>query len=440
MTRGKEWRAILLFSLPVAGSYLLQILYNISDSIIVGNFIGPDALGAVGLTSAMTWLLVNFCVGLGNGTNIVISQYYGAGKRESIEKAIGGAFMAAVIAAAVLTAVCFLAARPVIEGFLQTPAEMSGESRRYFCIFGAGLIFQFIYNVTYGILRAHGDSRGALIFLLISSVMNIFLDILLVAVFHMGVAGAAVATVISQAASAVASLLYLKKFFPHLWPRRRFFERCRKEAGQVVRLSIPLVIQSSITAGGFVVLQRLVNSFGPASIQGYAAMQRVEQIAYIPANAFNMAMGSFVGQNIGAGLIDRVEKGFRDTMKMGLGSTIILAAVVMAFATPVLSMFNISGDALIRGREHLYILMVCSVLNCISCIAAGSLQGAGDVKPPAVAGFVNLLVRVGSAYLMAGTFISFRCIYVSIPFSWGAMCAVNYFRYRSGKWKRYSIV
>ena len=183
-----------------------------------------------------------------------------------------------------------------------------------------------------------------------------------------------------------------------------------------------------------------MNSFGPASIQGYAAMQKVEQIAYIPANAFNMAMGSFVGQNIGARMLDRVERGFNATMKMGGVSTIVLAAIVIAFATPVLQMFNISGDALIRGREHLYILMVCSIFNCISSVSSGLLQGAGDVKPPAVAGFVNLLVRVGSAYLMAGTFVDFRCIYVSIPFSWGAMCAINYFRYRSGKWKRYNIV
>ena len=135
----------------------------------------------------------------------------------------------------------------------------------------------------------------------------------------------AVATVASQAVSAGASLLYLRKYFPHLWPRSDFFKNCRKEAAQVVRLSVPLIIQSSITAGGFVVLQRLVNSFGPASIQGYAAMQKVEQIAYIPANAFNMAMGSFVGQNIGARMLDREERGFNATMKMGGVSTIVLA-------------------------------------------------------------------------------------------------------------------
>lgn len=440
MTQGKEWKSILFFALPVAGSYLLQILYNISDSIIVGNFIGPDALGAVGLTSAMTWLLVNFCVGLGSGTNIVISQFYGAGKKEEIKRAIGGALIVSVLTAAVLTAICFLAAAPVIDRFLQTPAAMSGQSKAYFRIYSAGLIFQFIYNVCYGILRAHGDSKGSLVFLLVSSVMNIVLDLLLVAGLKMGVAGAAVATVISQAASAAASLLYMRKYFPHLWPDREFFAGCKKEAKLVVRLSVPVILQSSITAGGFIILQRLVNTFGPASIQGYAALQKVEQIAYIPCDALYVAMGSFVGQNIGARRIDRVEKGYNDSLKMGLGSTVVLAAVVIAFATPVLRMFNITGDALFRGREHLYILMVCSVLNCVYKITSGLLQGAGDVKPPAVAGFTNLLVRVGSAYLMAGTLIDFRSVYISIPFSWGAACAINYFRYRSGKWKSYHIV
>lgn len=440
MTQGKEWKSILFFALPVAGSYLLQILYNISDSIIVGNFIGPDALGAVGLTSAMTWFLVNFCVGLGSGTNIVISQFYGAGKKEQIKKSVGASLILAVFAALFLTTVCFLAAGPLIERFLQTPPEMSGQSKAYFCIYSVGLIFQFVYNAAYGILRAHGDSRGSLLFLLVSSVMNIVLDLLLVAGLHMGVAGAAAATVISQAASAIASLLYMRKYFPHLWPDREFFTNCRKEASLVIRLSVPLILQSCITAGGFIILQRLVNTFGPASIQGYAALQKVEQIAYIPCDAIYVAMGSFVGQNIGARRLDRVERGYNASLKIGLGSTVILAAVVMVFATPVLRMFNISGDALIRGREHLYILMVCSVLNCVYKITSGLLQGAGDVKPPAVAGFTNLLVRVGSAYLMAGTFIDFRSVYISIPFSWGAACAVTYFRYRSGKWKSYHIV
>lgn len=440
MTQGKEWRVILFFSLPVMGSILLQILYNISDSIIVGNFIGPDALGAVGLTSAMTWLLVNFCVGLGNGASIVISQYFGAGKGKNIEKAIGASLTLAVLAAGILTAICLLAASPLIDGFLRTPKEMSVQSKIYFCIYSMGLIFQFIYNVAYGILRAHGDSKGALVFLLISSIMNIVLDCVLIAVLHMGVAGAAIATVISQAASAIASMMYLKKYFPHLWPRKEFFTGWVKEAALIVRMSVPIILQTSITAGGFIVLQRLVNSFGPASIQGYAALQKIEQIAYIPANAFNVAMGSFVGQNIGAGKIDRVENGYKSTISMGIWSTVVLAAVAMLFANPALRLFNISGDALIRGREHLYILMIFSILNCVNHITSGLLQGAGDVKPPAISGLVNLAVRVGSAYLMADTWIDFRCVYVSIPFAWGAACLINVLRYKGGKWKGYKIV
>lgn len=440
MTQGKEWKSLLFFALPVAGSYLLQILYNITDSIIVGNFVGPDALGAVGLTSAMTWLLVNFCVGLGNGTNIVISQFYGAGKKEEIQKAIGSALILSVLTAVTLTVICFLTAAPLIERFLQTPPEMSRQSRDYFCIYSAGLIFQFIYNVCYGILRAHGDSKGALLFLLVSSVMNVVLDLILVAGFHMGVAGAAIATVISQAASAVASLLYMKKYFPHLWPKREYFTKCKREAVLLIRLSVPLILQSSITAGGFIILQRLVNTFGPASIQGYAAMQKIEQIAYIPCDAINVAMGSFVGQNIGARLLERVERGYRAGIKMGLLSTAILAVIVAVFSTPVLKMFNISGDALLRGREHLYILMCCSLLNCVYRITSGLLQGAGDVKPPMMAGLANLFVRVSTAYLLAGTFINFRSVYVSIPLSWGVACAITYIRYRSGKWKAYHIV
>lgn len=440
LTKGKEWKVILFFSLPVMGSYLLQILYNITDSIIVGNYIGPDALGAVGLTSSMTWMLVNFCTGLGNGTNIVVSQYFGAGRRTEIEKSIGASILISVAASALLTAACLSLSGFMIDGFLKAPVVMSRQSKTYFNIYSFGLIFQFLYNVSYGILRAHGDSKGSLLFLLASSVMNVVLDCIFVAVLNMGVAGAAAATVIAQATSAFASLVYIRKYFPQLWPGKRFFAGWITEAVITLKMALPIILQTSITAVGFIVLQRLINSFGPASIQGYAAMQKVEQIAYIPCNAFNVAMGSFVGQNIGAGQTGRVEKGYRAAIAMGVGSTTLLAVIVICLANPVLQMFNISGDALLRGREHLYILMVFSFVNGISHITSGFLQGAGDVKVPAASGLVNLSVRVILSYLMAATWIGFRCVYVSLPFAWISACTINCLRYRGGKWKNYKIV
>ena len=170
MTEGREWSSILLFSLPIMGANLLQVLYNLADSVIVGNLISATALGAVGLTSSMTWLLVAFCSALGSGTNIAAAQYFGARKETEIKETITAAYLMAAVLSLLLTAACLLLAKPVIVGFLQAPAEMQADSQTYFLIYACGIIFQLLYNVTYGILRAHGDSRGALIFLLISEI------------------------------------------------------------------------------------------------------------------------------------------------------------------------------------------------------------------------------------------------------------------------------
>lgn len=440
LTKGTEWRVILGFSLPLMVSYLLQFLYNLSDSIIVGNFVGPGSFGAIGVTSSMTWLLVNACAGVGTGTSIIAAQYFGAGKRDGVEGAIGGALSVTCLVSLMLSGFCLLIAKPLISGFLQTPETMAPESIAYFRIYSLGIFFQMLYNVIYGILRAHGDSKSSILFLLISSVINIILDLVMVICLKQGVAGTAWATVIAQAAAALAGIGYLKRYFPYLWPDRSFFSEWEKQAILILQMSIPIVAQSAATALGLLVLQRLVNSFGQPSIEAYAAIVRIEQIAYIPRNALNVTMGSFVGQNIGAHRMDRVKRGFRSALCMGLGSTAVLAVTVIVFAKPVLMLFNISGDALLRGREHLYILMTFSSLTCTTNIVAGFLQGAGDVRPPAVADFLNLAVRVGLAYLMAGTFIDFRCIYVSIPFAWCTACALNCLRYRSGKWRQYKIV
>lgn len=207
LTTGQEWSTILIFSLPMMGASLLQVLYNFVDSAIVANFVNSTALGAIGLTSSMTWLLVIFCTGLGSGTSIAIAQYFGANRESGIKKVIAIAFPLAIVLSAAITLTCFFTAKPLIFGFLQAPEEMRSDSLTYFLIYSGGIIFQMLYNVIYGILRAHGDSRGSLLFLLISSILNVVLDCLFVIVLSWGVAGAAIATVIAQAGCAVASAL-----------------------------------------------------------------------------------------------------------------------------------------------------------------------------------------------------------------------------------------
>lgn len=440
MTSGREWSTVLAFSLPIMGANLLQVLYNFADSVIVGNFINPTALGAVGLTSSMTWLLVAFCSALGSGTNIATAQYFGAKKETEIKETISAAYLMTLILSVVLTGVCFLLAKPVIVGFLQAPEEMRTDSQTYFLIYACGILFQLLYNVTYGILRAHGDSRGALIFLLISAVLNVVLDIIFIVVFHMGVAGAAIATVIAQAGSAIASIIYLHHLMPDRLPSLHYLYAWKKQASLLTSLSVPIILQTTVTSLGFILLQRLINSFGTPSIEGYSAMLKIEQLAHIPSQSFNVAISSFAGQNIGAGKTDRVRRGYRSTICMGILFSVIISAIVIFFDEELLQLFNISGESLRRGREHLDILMCFIWVNTIMNITCGFLQGAGDVKLPAASSFINLGIRLALSYLFAATAIGFRSYYVSMPPAWVIACLVVVFRYRSGKWKEYRIV
>ena len=440
MTSGREWSAILAFSLPIMGANLLQVLYNFADSVIVGNFISSTALGAVGLTSSMTWLLVAFCSALGSGTNIAAAQYFGARKETEIKETISAAYLMTLLLSIVLTTACFLLARPVIVGFLQAPEEMQRDSQTYFLIYACGILFQLLYNVTYGILRAHGDSRGALIFLLISAVLNVVLDCVFIVVFHMGVAGAAVATVIAQAGSAVASMIYLYRLMPDLLPSIRYLYAWKKQSRLLTGLSVPIILQTTVTSLGFILLQRLINSFGTPSIEGYSAMLKIEQLAHIPSQSFNVAISSFAGQNIGAGKVERARKGYRTTICMGILFSVIISGIVILFDEELLSLFNITGESLRRGREHLDILMCFIWVNTIMNITCGFLQGAGDVRLPAASSFINLGIRLVLSYLFAATAIGFRSYYVSMPPAWVIACLVVVIRYRSGRWEKYRIV
>ncbi|MDL2264403.1 MATE family efflux transporter [Synergistaceae bacterium OttesenSCG-928-I11] len=440
MTVGREWRVILAFALPIMGTNLLQTMYTLADSLIVGNFIGPTALGAVGLTAPPTWLLLAFCLGIGTGASIVIAQYYGAGRETDIHATIGGAYALSLIVSLVLTLCCFLVAKPLIWVFLGAPTEMRDMSVTYFRIYASGIVVQMLYNVTYGILRAYGNSRGGLYFLLVAAIMNVALDLLFIVHFGWGVAGAAIATVLSQLCAALASMLYLVRSFPHLRPRFGFGGRERGKMRTISIISAPIIVQQGIFAVGFTIMQRLVNSFGPHSIEGYAAMMRIENLAHIPSNSFNTAISAFTGQNIGSGKHDRAQMGYRASLRMGAIVTVLIAAAVLFFARDLLALFNISGESMRRGLEHLVLLMFFIILSMTTNITSGFLQGAGDVQVPTIAGFANLAVRLCGAYLMAGTFISFRCLYVSMPPAWAVGCLIVVLRYRSGKWRQKALV
>lgn len=418
MTEGKVWKHILLFMLPMMGAGVLQFLYAAVDSVIIGNFIGASALGAVGISGPLIWLLNGINSGAGMGTSIVLAHFYGAGEKKRLHDGARTALFLYGILGTVWMILYLCLAKPLLWGFLNTPAEMREMSYTYFFIYCLGIVPQLLYNVVYGILRAHGDSKSSLLFLAVAAILNTGLDLLFVVVFQMGVAGAAWATILAQTGSAAASCIYMWKKYENLRLRRADVRLDGREAFQNLRMSLPIMLQSSVACVGFLVLQRLVNSFGSASIEAFVAVSKAEDIAWIPMTCFGGAVSAFTGQNMGAGRIDRVRSGYRASLWLVLIFGALLGVILYLTKDPVLVLFNLGDESMMRAREQLNLMAVFLFLVGFHNAAAGLMQGVGQVQLPALASIVNLSTRIGLAYWMAGTDIGFRSVYYSMPPAW----------------------
>lgn len=440
MTKGAEWRVILAFALPIMGQNLLVTAYNLADTLVIAKWIGGSGVGAIGMLTAPIWLLMTFSQGIGAGVAVVAAQFYGAKLKDDVRATADAAYAISALMGIVTTAVCLAVSEPLISGYLRAPEEMRGMALAYFRICAFGQFFLFTYGAAYGLLRAHGDSRGGLLFLVISSIMNVGLNILFVAGLGWGAEGTAVATVASQAALAAACFVYLIRLFPHLRPRMAFAASTIEKMRAIVRISAPIIAQNAVRASGFIVLQRLVVSFGSPSVEGMAAMGRIESLAHIPSMSFNSAISAYTGQNIGAGLHDRARAGYLAAVKLGAAITIPAVIFNIAFGRWLLSFFSISGESMLRGYEHLVMMMTMITVQMVSMITAGFLQGAGDTRAPMLASMADLGVRLAASHIMAATFIGFRCIYLSLPFSVTTAFLMNVYRYRSGKWRDRALV
>lgn len=435
MTQGKEWKLILLFTLPLMAGNLLQQLYNTVDGIIAGNFISENALGAIGTIQPLTFMFLSFAMGLSVGVGVVISQRYGANKELSVSVdtslillgAVGALFMVVgVIATPFLV--------NVVMGVHESLREMSIIYLRIYCL---GLFFQFVYNCIAAILRAVGDSRATLYFLLISTVVNTGLDLLFVAVFKWNVAGTAIATVIAQAACAAVSYIYLRRKFPFVRGTAHFDKAICKT---ITRLGIPSAIQQSIVALGNVAMNRLVNSFGEATVNAYSAGVRITSFVIVPIMGFQAGLANFTGQNIGAGRLDRVRRGLRDSLIMCLSSLIVLCVVLSVFARPVIGFFGLSGDALEQGVEQVQYLMKIYWIFGAYITLGGLLQGAGDTMLQSVATLSALLVRVIMGYAgVSMGLLGYEAAWVTNHYGWILALVITYVRYFTGGWKKKAV-
>ena len=408
MIHGSIARSILLFSIPLLVGNFFQQLYNTVDAYVVGNYVNTSALAAVGASTPIVNMLVGFFTGLAAGAGVVISQYFGGGRTEQMRRAIHSSLALTAILSVLFTALGLSFTKPLLHA-IGVPEDVMPNSALYLSIYFWGMTFSLFYNMGSGILRAIGDSKNPLFYLIAASLVNIVLDFLFVCGFGMGVEGAAIATIIAQAVSAalvMGKLLMTREIY-----RVRLGEICfdRKMIRRIVDIGLPAAIQQSITSFSNVVVQSYINRFGTAAMAGYSATLRIDGFLQLPLQSFNMAITTFVGQNIGARKYKRVKKGIFAAWVMS--SLIILAGSVgMYFGAPLLiSVFTNdpqvigNGSSMLRIFSRAYIVMpVIQVLN-------GALRGAGLSKVP--------------MFFMLGSFVVLRQIYllVAVPMTHSLM-------------------
>jgi putative MATE family efflux protein len=440
MTVGTEWKQIALFTLPIMAGTLLQQLYNIVDGIIVGNVIDSAAFSAVVTGQPLTVLYLALAMGLAVGVNVVISQYFGAGKSDKLPVAINTALLLLGACGLVLTILGVTLSETLLKYLLNVPEDILPDATMYMSIYSVGLFFTFLYNGVAAVLRGFGDSRATLYFLLIASLLSAALTFVFVLVIRWGVAGAAFSTVLSQAACAAVSYMYLRKRYPYEKTGKRWD---RDIASTMVKLGIPVAIQMGIVSFGHGAMQRLVNGFEglvPGVVAAYGAAIRLDMLVYVPIMGFQSGLASFVGQNMGAGRVDRVKRGLRATLVMSLATTVLVSVILYAFAETVIGFFGLSGASLDIGVTvirylHLFFWLFASFIT-----VNGLLQGAGDTLIISISTLVALFVRVFTGY-MAVYFgwLEVEAAWITMPIGWFFAAVITFSRYFSGAWKKKAV-
>lgn len=439
MTSGTEWKLILLFTLPLMAGNLLQQLYNTVDGIIVGNVVGENALASVGTCSALTMLFIALALGMSNGAAVIVAQFFGAGKLEELRKTVSTALILFAVMGLCFSVLGVVLAQWFLSVVLNVQDYLLEGAVLYFRIYALGLLFQFLYNIVAAILRSLGDSRATLYFLLISSVCNILLDLLLTVGLHWGIAGVAIATVISQGISAAVSLIYMFRLYPMLRFSKGEFSFDTGTCGLIVKMGVPTTLQQCVVSFGHMAIQRVINDFDITA--GYTAAARIECFAIIPAQGFLMGVTTFTGQNLGAKRLDRITRGLRQTLCMSFLVDLLVIAVILPLAPVLIGLFGVVGDS--AGIAVTY-LRYCSCFLAIFCTYFcfnGVLQGSGDVGFTAFNTFTGLVIKVAFVYLMAYlTPMGVAAIWFGNLVSWLYSLTLSALRYRFGPWRKKGIV
>ena len=439
MTQGSPTRLMVLFSLPLLVGNIFQQLYNMVDSMVVGQFVGASALTAVGTGFPIIFLLASLFIGFSMGATIMIAQYIGAGDQESVSRTVDTIYSALLLIIVPLTLLGVFASGPLLT-LIRVPREAFDQARVYCMVVLGGILGCLGSNLNAGVLQGLGDSRTPLLLLAIACVINIVLDLLFVLAFHWGVFGVALATIIAQFCSWIFGIFYINRKYPFLHIRFFQLRLDRRLLGQVIHLGIPSAIQQCQFSVGILIMQALINGFGNDFAAGFAAANKIDTFAFMPVQSFSTATTTFVGQNMGAGRLDRVRSGTRRALVMGVVVCVVLTAIVVPLRRPLLMLFNQESAVVAAGEAYLLRVLTPMFVLAAMFILSSVLRGAGATVVPMVASIISLwAARVPAAYLLARAFGPEE-LYWSYLIGWLlglVICVVSYLR---GKWKEKGIV
>lgn len=435
MTEGVIWRQILLFSIPLILGNLLQQMYNTMDSVIVGNFVGSDALAAVGASSSLLYLLIAFSTGAATGAGVVVAQLYGAGDEKKVQDAVHTALGIAVVLGLILTVVGIVVSPKLLE-WMNTPEDIMDQSVEYLRIYFAGVVFNVIYNMAAGILNAVGNSKRSLLYLGIASFLNIGLDIFFIAILKMGVAGAAIATDICQLISSILILGFLVKVPDKYRVTVKKIRVHKHMAKRIIQIGLPSGIQNMVISLSNVLVQTGVNGFGTSAVAGFSAYLKVDGFNILPVMSFSMAATTFTGQNYGARKMDRVKRGMWVTVAMSMIYTITTGFLLLTFAEPIISIFTSDTHVIAYGvLATKYFCPFYFLLGLMHSLA-GTVRGTGKTIPPMVIILLALCVfRIIWVQFAVPSFESIRGIYLVYPLSWFIGAVLMSLYTWKGKWK-----
>ena len=446
MTVGAPWKSIVLFSVPMLIGNIAQQLYNTVDSIVVGHYVGDNALAAVGSAGPLMNMLLVLFVGISSGIGIMVSQYFGAKSREDLSNTIG----TGITLTAIVSLLLMVAAPPLIKPLLRmlnTPETILNDCTAYLVIMMYGIAGMAYYNILSGILRGMGDSFSALIYLLIATVLNIGLDVLFVAKFDMGVAGVSLATVIAQGVSSVLclwKLIHMREVFDL---GLKELKMTKNHVIQTIRLGLPSGATQAIFSSAMIIVQSLTNSFGEMFIAANVIVMRVDGFAMMPNFSFGMAMTTYAGQNVGARKYDRVTKGAKQGTLIAVACSAVITMVILIFGKYLMAIFTETAELVDMSMYMMRILAFGYIAMAVTQSLSGVMRGAGDtVTPMWISLFTTVMLRVpvayGISFLTRTPELPYgrsECIQVSLLITWVMGAVLTSIFYVRGKWKKKAI-